>query len=264
QLEFGNAGDADIRIAFMDHDGAWSYIGTDCKNIPLDQPTMNLGWQDESVVLHEFGHALGLIHEHQNPQHAIQWNKPAVLRDLSGPPNFWDAATVQHNIFDRYDPNLLHTTPVDAKSIMMYAIPASWTLDGFHADFNAALSPTDKTFIGESYPFDNAPQDIELSVSTVHPIAGAITAPGGENLYTFAAGTTGSYTVETIGTTDLVMSLYGPDSKTTLVGSDDDSGSGSNPRITRELASGNYFVRVRHYDRSAGVGQYAIQVTANT
>ena len=41
--------------------------------IPLNQATMNLGWQDEGVVLHEFGHTLGFIHEHQNPEGGIQW-----------------------------------------------------------------------------------------------------------------------------------------------------------------------------------------------
>ena len=41
---------------------------------------MNYGWIDadspeeelRSVVLHEFGHALGLIHEHQNPLSGIR------------------------------------------------------------------------------------------------------------------------------------------------------------------------------------------------
>ena len=50
---------------------------------------MNYGWltpesaQDEvrRVVLHEFGHALGLIHEHQNPKGGgIEWNRDAVQR----------------------------------------------------------------------------------------------------------------------------------------------------------------------------------------
>jgi hypothetical protein len=38
-------------------------------------------------VIHEFGHALGLIHEHQNPSGGIQWNKPVVCRYYEGPPN---------------------------------------------------------------------------------------------------------------------------------------------------------------------------------
>lgn len=42
--------------------GSWSYIGTDATRLPLESFTMNLGFVDRTTVLHEFGHALGLIH----------------------------------------------------------------------------------------------------------------------------------------------------------------------------------------------------------
>ena len=121
---------------------------------------MNFGWIDanssdtelRSVVLHEFGHALGLIHEHQNPKGGIKWNRDAVIADLSGPPNNWDLATIENNMFKKYSPGEVSGTDVDAKSIMMYPIPASWTLDGFSAGFNSGLSEKDKTFIRFAYP----------------------------------------------------------------------------------------------------------------
>lgn len=149
-----------IRIAFTPGDGSWSYIGTDCIGIPHPEPTMNYGWltpqssdtEIDEVVLHEFGHALGLIHEHQNPNGAIQWNKPAVSADLSGPPNNWDPATIQHNIFDKYNVADVTATKVDKLSIMMYPIPAAWTLDGFSSGFNTDLSADDKSLIRQSYP----------------------------------------------------------------------------------------------------------------
>lgn len=67
-FDFNNAPDAEIRIAFNSSDGAWSYVGTDCQGIPRDQPTMNLGFLDGGTAGHEFGHAIGLAHEHQNPR----------------------------------------------------------------------------------------------------------------------------------------------------------------------------------------------------
>jgi hypothetical protein len=157
---FGNDANAEIRIAFVPGDGAWSYLGTDCKSIPVGQPTMNLGWQDEGVVLHEFGHALGLIHEHQNPSGGIKWNKPAVYRDLGGPPNFWPKATVDHNMFETYSQDQINGTKLDRKSIMLYAIPASWTEDGFQSEPNEVLSDTDKEFAHDprNYPFTGARQ----------------------------------------------------------------------------------------------------------
>lgn len=160
KLVFGNDSNAEIRISFVSTDGAWSYIGTDCKSIPVGQPTMNLGWQDEGVVLHEFGHAIGLIHEHQNPQGGIKWNKPAVYRDLAGPPNFWDEATVDRNLFDTYDRDQVNATTVDKDSIMLYQIPASWTLEGFSSGANEKLSKTDKEFAKDprNYPFSGTRQ----------------------------------------------------------------------------------------------------------
>jgi serralysin len=120
---------------------------------------MNYGWltpdsdDDElqRVVLHEFGHALGLIHEHQNPQGGIEWNEPAVIADLSGPPNEWDEETIRRNVLDRYPKGDVSATPVDGESIMMYPIPASWTLDGFSSDLNDDLSAQDIAFIREEY-----------------------------------------------------------------------------------------------------------------
>jgi serralysin len=159
-LQFVMIAPTDIRIAFVQGNGSWSYLGTMCRSIPEPQPTMNYGWltpeSDEAevrrVVLHEFGHAIGLIHEHQNPDHAINWNKPAVQHDLGGPPNNWDLATIENNMFKRYTPSEVIGTEVDRDSIMMYPIPKSWTLDGFSAGMNGALSDRDRTLVKQVYP----------------------------------------------------------------------------------------------------------------
>ena len=59
--------------------GSWSYIGTDAATIPKESFTMNLGFVDRSTILHEFGHSIGLIHEHQSPfKGGFEWNKDEV------------------------------------------------------------------------------------------------------------------------------------------------------------------------------------------
>jgi len=152
--------DTMIRISFR-YSGSWSVLGRSCKQITdLSQPTMNYGWlrpetsDDEvrRVVLHEFGHALGLIHEHQNPKNKIEWDRNAVIKDLSGEPNKWDEQTIEFNMFKRFAEAEVRATPIDATSIMMYPIPARWTKNGFSAGLNTDLSADDKSLIHQAYP----------------------------------------------------------------------------------------------------------------
>jgi serralysin len=155
-----NTNDTLVRISFR-NPGSWSVIGTTCRQMTdKTQPTMNFGWltpdsaddEIQRVVLHEFGHALGLIHEHQNPAGGIKWNRDAVIRDLSGPPNNWSLDVIEHNMFEPYAANETNFTKVDGASIMMYPIPSNWTTDGFSVGTNTQLSATDKQFIHQQYP----------------------------------------------------------------------------------------------------------------
>ncbi len=157
KFEVVTSGRSDIRITFDPSLGAWSYVGTDNKGISQQEATMNLGWLDQSVIEHEFGHAIGLTHEHQNPSGGIQWNENEVYADLSGPPNNWDEATIRHNVLRAYSQNEVIGTILDPNSIMMYPIPKEWTLNGFSAGFNSKISDMDAKFINKMYPFIDSP-----------------------------------------------------------------------------------------------------------
>jgi hypothetical protein len=160
KFRFDNAADAPIRVAFQQGAGSWSYIGTDALSIPQGQATMNYGWLEPDtddteyarVVLHEFGHALGCIHEHQNPAGGIHWNKEVVYAALGGPPNNWSKKEVDANMFQRYSRTITQFTGLDPTSIMMYSFPKEWTTDGFQAPSNSELSDMDRTFIKKMYP----------------------------------------------------------------------------------------------------------------
>jgi serralysin len=156
--------DADIQIAFQLGAGSWSMLGTDADLLDPGEATMNFGWLDVNtpdkeysrVVKHEFGHALGLIHEHQNPGgNGIKWNKEAVYTALGGPPNNWDRETIDLNMFERYAKNITNFTDIDPKSIMTYWIPPEWTTDGkSYGEDVFDLSDTDKEFIKSQYKKD--------------------------------------------------------------------------------------------------------------
>ena len=90
-------------------------------------------------------------------------------------------------------------------------------------------------------------------------VLGEINPAGEEDLYTLRVTTPGTYTIETSGSTDTFLALFGPNSDTNLITQDDDSGPGLLSRIQESLAVGTYFVRVRHYS-SAQTGAYGVRV----
>ncbi|MGV3616442.1 MAG: beta/gamma crystallin-related protein [Fimbriimonas sp.] len=186
QFDFGGSSAAEIRIAFREGDGSWSAVGTDAlvtEYFRPNDPTMNFGWLDQNatmaeyrrVVLHEFGHALGAIHEHQNPLgNPLQWNREAVYRRFSGSPNFWSKEEIDHNILQRYSLAQLNASRYDPDSIMLYGFPPELLLDGIGTRSNGELSAMDKQFIGEWYPaagHRGQPRSVGVGGSEPRPFA---------------------------------------------------------------------------------------------
>jgi len=261
-LNFVNDPQAEIRVSFTHDPGSWSQVGKDALDVEGDGPTMNLGWimpntpqiWYERTVLHEFGHALGCIHEHQNPAAGIPWDKPAVYRYYTTQLG-WTQEMVDTNLFHRYELDRSQYTQFDDKSIMLYPVSRQLTLDGFEVDWNDTLSETDKSFVGKIYPFQSRPL-VDL-VPGAPPLPAAIGEHGVEDLYIFEVVTPGTYTIATGGHTDVEMWLFGPDDRARQVAFDNDSGQGRNAQITQALQPGKYVVSVRHV-RPRDTGNYTI------
>ena len=163
---FDDAADAEIRITFT-LPGSWSYIGMDALAIAPEKPTMNYGWftpftaeeEIQRVVLHEFGHAIGCIHEHQNPTANIPWDKEAVYKYYAGPPNNWSREKTDVNLFRLYRRWGTRTTKFDRESIMLYPIPREHVKDPtFAVGWNRSLSATDINAISRWYPNPHTPR----------------------------------------------------------------------------------------------------------
>lgn len=259
----------DIRISF-EQQGSWSYLGTDALGIRDDLPTMNYGWltpevsdrEYERVVVHEFGHALGAIHEHQSPGATIPWDKEAVYRYYGGPPNNWTREQVDVNLFELYDRSITQFSQFDPKSIMLYAIPDELTLGNWEVGWNTTLSDTDKSFIATLYPREGEGNDLPHLTVDGEAIDGSIDTAAEEDQFILDVTDSGTYTVETEGSTDVVMAVFGPDTRERRIGVDDDSGQGLNARLRIDLDKGEYYVVVRHYSQR-GRGAYRVKVSSD-
>ncbi|MBK8582531.1 MAG: hypothetical protein IPL86_12115 [Flavobacteriales bacterium] len=160
RFDFSTNANPDIVISFDKRSGTWSHIGTE--SLHRDPNAASMNYDDLSpysyqhvydyYVLHEFGHALGLVHEHQSPKAGIQWDSTAVYTCFLPPNGKWDSTMVQNNIFFRYDFSEVNCTEYDPSSIMVYAIDSTWTKDHYHVDATTRISPNDAHFVSRLFP----------------------------------------------------------------------------------------------------------------
>jgi hypothetical protein len=252
--------EANIRIAFMDDDGSWSYIGRDIRTKRKDPRTMNFGWNVATkdrhngidTILHEIGHTLGFPHEHQNPFAGIIWNKQAVYDALAGDPNFWSKEETDSNIIDKLSKEEVNGSNWDPDSIMHYPFEKGLIKkpeEYADKDLEPAggLSPQDIEFALMFYPSKNVAKDIRVTAMTSYPI----NADNCEQQnYIFKPEQTKKYTIQTIGQLDTVMVLNEklPGDKLKYTAGDDNSGTDNNALISATLSKGKtYIIKVKVY-----------------
>lgn len=139
---------SDIRVMFGKYSGYSSYIGNEADKY-INRPTMALGELDKevnedktrSIVLHEFGHALGLLHEMHNPDNPIKWDTVKVYSYFKEYHNM-GKAEVDKQVLGQIE-NTEHSL-FDSLSIMTYPIPKKLTLNNISIPMVTELSETDK------------------------------------------------------------------------------------------------------------------------
>ncbi len=165
---------ADINIYSNNEANPSSQLGINAKyvkqsmNLPLYDEYKKMKKEDESdyyflvlrsVVLHEFGHALGLNHEHQNPNAGICWNEPMVYKMCAdSKPQMQECKS---NWLEPKTGSDLISSAYDRYSIMHYRIKNKLTSCDYDAPWNTDLSMMDKRWVHFLYPF---PDGIDNSV----------------------------------------------------------------------------------------------------
>ncbi|MFL1548614.1 M12 family metallopeptidase [Pseudomonas sp. D47] len=160
-FKFIKGNDGDIRIAGDNIGlGSWSALGTDALHLHRSEPTMSIDFTNpddtaRAHVLHEFGHALGLLHEHQHPECSLNIDEQAAYEHFTSQ-NF-TKDDVGNNILGQFDASEVKTSEYDKDSIMHYPFPASLLNGGDEIVFQTKLSVGDKKFMRSMYPIDESP-----------------------------------------------------------------------------------------------------------
>jgi hypothetical protein len=267
--EVNSISEAEIRIAFLRGDGAWSYLGRDAIDVAgQNEPTMNFGWnlthdpRGVDTPVHEIGHALGFPHEHQNPFAGIVWYEEAVYDYFGGPPNNWPREKTYHNVLRKLEASAVAGSAWDPDSIMHYAFPAGLIKEpaAFQAGINpqAGLSPVDIAEVRQFYPPLNKPVYPPLKPFKLEILA---LRPSEQKNFSISPEQTDTYTIQTFGHSDTVMVLFEDvDGQLRFVAGDDDSGMDRNAQIRVRLRQDRHYVlRIRMYLRYAS-GKAAVMM----
>lgn len=144
-----------IRISFDPNKGSYSLIGKQCLSEPKNSETINFAWADVPTFIHEFMHALGAIHEHQNPSgNDIEWDKSKVYKwaeETQG----WNESITNKNIIDKYKKEQLNGSNFDPNSIMLYFYPSTLTINNKGTHQNLRMSLDDMIWLNKMYPGSN-------------------------------------------------------------------------------------------------------------
>jgi len=276
RFEFTNDPRATLRISFTAAPGRfYASVGKDvliptAANAP-DGHTMSLGFvpglnygdaQVRGLILHEFGHALGLVHEHLRPDAPNFFrDRQAVYSYFGGPPNFWTEDMVDFNIFDRLaGQDIGNSTKYDPKSVMLYAFPPEITT--IPTSSNWDLSELDRSLMRRIYPKDpgqtlGTPLTLGQATRAEHALAGT------EDLYNFEVKDSGRYAMETTGDFAWAMTLFSKDAPAKAIAFDEASVRGLNARIEQQLDRGVCYLTIRSF-LPDGTGTYDLSVRPAT
>ncbi|KAJ7445920.1 hypothetical protein FB451DRAFT_1568025 [Mycena latifolia] len=158
--------DGMIRISFDPNLGSWSYVGKANLKVRAPKATMNLasvpdttnpGLPETLLILHEFGHVLGMMHEYLGPTNGgtVTLDDEAVYSFYSHTLG-WDRKIVKAQILDVYSTaSVSNFAAADTASMMRsvilhrYFMPSA--LNSEHLSIPPPMSQGDVASINDEY-----------------------------------------------------------------------------------------------------------------
>jgi hypothetical protein len=265
-----------IRISFTSAPNQfYAYVGKDMlTNRRPDGHNMSLGFkpgtdyesatpgQVRGLILHEFGHALGLVHEHMRPEAtgAFFQDRQKVYAYYARSQG-WSQEKVDRNVLNIFSAHDIgNSTAFDPDSIMLYYFPPEITIRPTKPNFE--LSALDKKLIGQIYPkADEGPAGQPLTVGVELNAVNVL--EGSEDLYNFEVPSRDNYMMETTGDLAWVLKLSSRSAPDTAIETADANVGGRNARISRTLDPGVYYLSVKNSSPD-GAGAYGIVVRKGT
>lgn len=158
KFEFVSGAVGDIRIKIMPSKTGTSIsqLGTDALLHPPEEPTMTIGLalehaEFEATILHEFGHVLGLHHEHQHPDANIPWDLEKVYVWYKEEFNL-ERARVDSDVLPLPRRKNYTYGDYDPLSIMHYDIDSRLTINNWSHPRGYTLSRKDLEVVSKIYP----------------------------------------------------------------------------------------------------------------
>jgi hypothetical protein len=285
-MRFVNDGPCHMTVNFVPS-GQFGYgvfncwLGTDCFRLKNQVQSMNLIFDPRvqqapadfresefhRLILHEFGHALAMQHEHQRADRPIVWVQR--LFDVYQQRYGWGPDMVRQQVV-RIE-NLTHAsgTVFDEFSIMMYQYPegvAFYQKEGappntpdvsrpFVTGNNTKLTALDKVAAAVTYPKPGAPRIGEETLRAGQGArTGRLTAAGQVAPFVFKPTAAGDYTIIVGGPMPALVGLMrergGRDSRGSLANiqgaAESTDQQGASLTLRNASANTEYFVEVRH------------------
>ena len=150
---------ADVRIARVERDGHWSWLGIDILHHP-GEPTMNLDGftmrtpasEFDRVVCHEFGHTLGFPHEHLRSQLVELLDRERTIAYFMRTQGWTRREVIFQVLTPIEESSILGTANADQESIMSYQIHGECTKSGKPIPGGKKINATDYAFAALEYP----------------------------------------------------------------------------------------------------------------